>query len=135
MIGDFTKITVSDSDDNLHFVRVTSVRLEGQMLNIPVVEIWRTVLLWMFYPSILFSLLLGISAQYKWCLHGFFPLLETSQVDVEFPYAPGLLNGYLMVPIGSGTYGFIHLPLLEWCLIVSFPTLVRIYTTQEVFTQ
>jgi hypothetical protein len=104
------------------------------MLNIPVVEIWRTVLLWMFFPSLLFSLLFGISAQYKWCLQGFLPPLETSQVEVEFPYAPGLLNGYLMVPIGSGTDWFVHLPLLKGCLIVSFPTLVRIYTTQEVFT-
>jgi len=29
-----------------------------------------------------------ISAQYKWHRHGFLPILETSQVEVEFPHAP-----------------------------------------------
>jgi len=53
-IGDFTEITVSNSDDDLHLVRVTSARLNGQMPDILEVEIWRTVLLWMFLRSLLF---------------------------------------------------------------------------------
>jgi hypothetical protein len=55
MIGDFTEIIVSNSDDHLHLVRVTSARLDGLMPDIPEVEIWRTVLLWMFILSLLFS--------------------------------------------------------------------------------
>jgi hypothetical protein len=51
MIGDFTEITVSNSDKNLHLVRVTSARLDGRMPDIPEVEIWRTVSLWMFLLS------------------------------------------------------------------------------------
>jgi len=43
MIGDFTEITVSNSNNDLHLVRVTSARLNGQMPDIPQVEIWRTV--------------------------------------------------------------------------------------------
>jgi hypothetical protein len=51
MIGDFTEITVSNSDNDLHLVRVTSARLDSQMPDIPEVEIWRTVSLWMLYFS------------------------------------------------------------------------------------
>jgi hypothetical protein len=54
MIGDFTEITVSNSDNDLHLVRVTSVRLDGRMPDISEVEIWRTVSLWMFLLSLLF---------------------------------------------------------------------------------
>jgi len=57
MIGDFSEITVSNSDDGLRWVRVTSARLDGQMPDIPEVEIWRMVSLWMFVLSLLFSLL------------------------------------------------------------------------------
>jgi hypothetical protein len=56
-IGDFTEITVSNSDNDLHLVRVTSARLDCRMPDIPEVEIWRTVSLWMFLLSLLFSLL------------------------------------------------------------------------------
>ena len=74
MNGDFTEITVSNSDNDLHLVRVTSARLEGRMPDIPEVEIWRTVSLWMVLLSLLFTLLLyfltslhlWILAQYKW---------------------------------------------------------------------
>jgi hypothetical protein len=45
MIGDLTKITVSNSDNDLHVVRVTSARLNGRTPIIPEVEMWRTVLL------------------------------------------------------------------------------------------
>jgi hypothetical protein len=63
MIGDFTEITVSNSDDDLHLVRVTSARLDSQMPEISDVEIRTTVSLWMFFLSLLFaSLLLWISA-------------------------------------------------------------------------
>jgi len=34
MIGDFTEITVSNSDNDLHLVRVTSVRLDSRMPDI-----------------------------------------------------------------------------------------------------
>jgi hypothetical protein len=107
MIGDFTEINVSNSDKDLHFVRVTSARLDGRMADNPEVEIWRTVLRWMFLLSLLLtSVLLWISAQNKWRLHGFLPPPEISQVEVEFPRAPDLPNGYHMVLIGCGTYGF-----------------------------
>jgi hypothetical protein len=99
--------------------------LDGQMPDIPEVEIWRTVSLWMFLLSLLFtSLLLWISAQYKWRRHGFLPPPETSQVEVEFPRAPDPPNGYHMVLIGCGTYGFVRLRTLNSCLIVSFPFLL-----------
>jgi len=48
LIGDFTEITVSNSDNDLHLVRVTSARLNSRMPDIPGVEIWRTVAHWMF---------------------------------------------------------------------------------------
>jgi len=73
------------------------------------------------FSSLLFtSLLLWISAQYKWHRHGFLPPPEISQVEVEFPCAPDPLNGYHMVLIGCGTYGFVRLRTLNGCLIVSF---------------
>ena len=66
------------------------------------------------------SLLLWISARYKWRRHRFLPPPETSQVDVEFPRAPDPPNGSHMVLIGSGTYDFLHLCTLNGCLVVSF---------------
>jgi hypothetical protein len=67
-IGDFTEITVSNSNNDIHLLRVTCARLDGPMPDISEVEIWRTVSLWMFLLSLLFSslyfLLLWISAQY-----------------------------------------------------------------------
>jgi len=51
MFADFTEITVSNSDNDLHLVRVTSARLYSRMPDIPEVEIWRTVSLWMFHFS------------------------------------------------------------------------------------
>jgi hypothetical protein len=80
------------------------------------------------------SLLLSISAQYQWCRHGFLPPPETSQVEGEFPRAPDPPNSYHTVLIGCGTYGFVHLRTLNGCLVVSFPTLVRVYTAQGVCT-
>jgi len=68
--------------------------------------------------SSLYFLLLGISAQYKWRRHGFLPPPETSQVEVEFPRAPDPPNGYHMVLIGCGTYGFVRLRTLNGYLIV-----------------
>jgi len=69
-------------------------------------------------------LLLWISAQYKWHRHRFLPPPETGEVEVEFPRAPDAPNGYHMVLIGCGTYGFVHLRTLNGCLIVSFPFLL-----------
>jgi len=66
IIGDFTEITVSNSDNDLHILQVTIARLDGRMPDIPEVELWMTVLLWMFLLSLslLFtSLLLWISAR------------------------------------------------------------------------
>jgi len=51
IIGDFTEITVSNSDNDLHLVRVTSARLDSRMPDIPEVEIRRTVSLWMIHFS------------------------------------------------------------------------------------
>jgi hypothetical protein len=73
------------------------------------------------FSSLLFtSLLLWISAQYKWRWHGFLPPAEISQVEVEFPCAPDPPNGYHSVLICCGTSGFVHLRTLNGCLIVSF---------------
>jgi len=55
VIGDFSEISVFYSNDNLHLVQVTSARLDSQMPNIPEEEICRTVSLWMFLLSLLFS--------------------------------------------------------------------------------
>jgi len=57
-IGDFTEITGSDSDNDLHLVRAMRATLDGPMPDISEVEIWRTMSLWMFLLSLLFSLLL-----------------------------------------------------------------------------
>jgi len=126
MIGDFTEITVSNSDDDLCLVQATSARL---MVG------YRTFWKWRFggrchfgCSFFLFScftaLLLWISAQYKWRRHGFLPPPEISQVKVEFPRAPDPPNGYHTVLISCGTYGFVHLHTLNGCLIVSFPFLL-----------
>jgi len=57
MIGDFCEITMSNSDNDLHLECITSARLDGRMPDIPEVEVWRMVSLWMFLSSLLFSLL------------------------------------------------------------------------------
>ena len=89
MIGDFTETTMSDSDNDLQLVRVTGARLDGQMPDIPEVEIWRTVSRWIFILSVLLtSSLLWISAQYKWCQHWLFPPPEIGEVEVKCPCAP-----------------------------------------------
>ena len=96
---------------------------DGVTLNVPSLS------------SFLFtSLLLWISAQYKWRRHGILPPPEISQVEVEFPRAPDPPNGYHIVLIGCGTYGFVRLRTLNGCWIVSFPTLVRDYAAQVVCT-
>jgi hypothetical protein len=55
MIGDFTKITASNTDNDISWVQAMSARFDGRMPDIPEVEIWRTVLLWMFLLSLFFS--------------------------------------------------------------------------------
>jgi len=67
-----------------------------------------------------------MSADYKWCRHGFLPPLEISQVEVEFPCPPDPPNSYHTVLIRCGTYGFVRLRMLNGCLIVSFPTIVQV---------
>ena len=52
MIEDFTEITVSNSADDICLLQVTSARLDGWMPDILGVEIWSTVLLWMFLLSL-----------------------------------------------------------------------------------
>jgi hypothetical protein len=54
MIANFTEITVSNSDNDLHLVQVMSARLEGWMPDIPEGQIWRTVSLSMFLLSLFF---------------------------------------------------------------------------------
>jgi len=62
VIETFTEITLSNCDNDLRLVGVTSVRLNGRMLEIPVVEIWRTGLLWVFFlPLFFFSLYFSTS--------------------------------------------------------------------------
>jgi hypothetical protein len=56
IIGDFTEVTESSSDNDVHLGQVMSARLHGRMPDIPEVEIWWTVLLWMFLLSHLSSL-------------------------------------------------------------------------------
>jgi len=58
VIGDFTHLAVSNSDNNLHLLEATSTRFGGQMPDILEVQIWRTVSLWMFLLSHHFYLLL-----------------------------------------------------------------------------
>jgi len=126
MIGDFTEITVSNSDDDLRLVQATSARL---MVGCRTFRKWRfggrchfgcSFFLFSFFTA----LLLWISAQYKWRRHGFLPPPEISQVEVEFPRAPDPPNGYHTVLIGCGTYGFVRLRTLNGCLIVFFPFLL-----------
>jgi hypothetical protein len=105
------------------------------MPDIPEVELWRMVSLWMFLLCLLFtSLLLWILAQYKWCRHGFLPPLEISQVEVELPRAADPQNRYHEVMLGFGTYRFVRLRMVNSGLIVSFSTVVRVYAAQGVCT-
>ena len=120
MIGDFTEITVSNSDDDLRLVQATSARL---MVGYRTFRKWRFGGRCHFGCSFfLFScftaLLLWISAQYKWRRHGFLPPPEISQVKVEFPRVPDPPNGYHTALIGCGTYGFVRLRTLNGYLIV-----------------
>ena len=122
-IGDFTEITVSNSDDDLHLARATSTTL---MVRCRTFWKWRYGGRCHFGCSFfLFSshyfLLLWISARYKRRRYAFLPPPEISQVEVEFPCAPDPPNGYHTVLIGCGTYGFIRLRTLNGCLIVFFP--------------
>jgi len=108
------------------------LRVRGRMVGCRTFRKWRYGGRYHFgFSFFLFSsvyfftfLLLWISAQYKWRRHGFLPPPETSQVEVEFPRSPDPPNGYHMVLIGCGTYGFLHLGTLNGCLIVSFPFLL-----------
>jgi hypothetical protein len=78
-IGDFTKITVSNSNDELHLVQVTSARL---MVGCRTFRKWRYGgpcnfgCSFIIISSVLFfsSVLRCISAQYKWRRHGFYHL-------------------------------------------------------------
>jgi len=75
MIGGYAEIAVSNSGNDQHLVQVMSARLDGRMPDIPDVEIWRTVSLWMFLLFHLFCSLYffasWIPAQYKWHWHRF----------------------------------------------------------------
>jgi len=58
MIGDFTEITLSNSDNDLQFIQAPSARFDSWMLDILEVDIWRMVSLSMFLLSLLLFLLL-----------------------------------------------------------------------------
>ena len=79
-------------------------------------------------PSfLLFSLLLyffGFWPSIDGIGTGLLPSPEISQVEVEFPCALDLPNGYHTVLIGCVTYGFVRLRMLNVCSIVSFPLLL-----------
>jgi len=58
MIGDFTKNTVPISDNDLQQLQCTNARLDSRMPALLEVEIWTSVLLWMFVVSLFFTSLL-----------------------------------------------------------------------------
>jgi len=139
-IADFTEITVSNSDNDLHLVRVTSVRLDSQMPDIPEVEIWRTVSLWMFLLSLLSS-----------CLY-FFTSLDLGPVQMAsarvFTASGDKSSGGGVSPCAGSAewlpYGnnrlwdlwvrtFAYVERLFDCFL-SIPTLVRVYAAQGVCT-
>jgi hypothetical protein len=139
-IGDFTKITVSNSDNGLHLVRVTSARLDGRMPEIPEVEIWRAVSLWMFVLSLFF------------CFVYFFTSLDLGPVQMAsawvFTTSGDKSSGGGVSPCAGSAellpYGIDRLwdlwvrtfAYIEQLLdrFLSFPTLVRVYTAQGVCT-
>jgi len=128
MTRDFIEIIVSNSVNDRQLVQVASGRLDARMPDIPELEIWTMMLHWMFLLSPylpITSLLLWISAQYKWRRHRFLPPPEISQVEVEIPCAPDPPNGDHIVLIGCGTSGFVCLRTLNSRLIVSFLLLNR----------
>jgi len=55
IIGKFTEITVSNSDNDLYLVGVKNPRLNGWMPVIPEVEIWKTVFLWIILSLLFFN--------------------------------------------------------------------------------
>ena len=122
MSGDFTEITVSNCDNDLHLVLVTSAKLDIQMPDNSEVEIGGQC----YFGCSLFSslnctsVLLCIPAQYKWHQPEILPHPETSQVEVEFPCAPDLPDGYHPVLIGCWINRFVPWRTLNGCLVVSF---------------
>jgi hypothetical protein len=126
MIGDFTEISVSNSDNDLHLVQATSARFDGQMPDIPEVEIWRTVLLWMFLLSLL-SLYFFTSVDLgpvQMASARVFPTSGDKSSGGGVPHAPDPPNGYHIVLLDCGTKGFVLLCTLNGCLIVSFTFLL-----------
>jgi len=138
MIGDFTEITVSNSDNDLHMVRVRSARLNGRMPDIPEVEIWRTVSLWMFLLSLLFSLLLtsldlGPVQKASVCVF-------TTSGDKSSGGGVSLCAGSTeWLPYSTNRLWdlWVHtFAYVEWLFdcFLSFRTFVRVYTAQGVCT-
>jgi len=93
-------------------------------------------------PFFCFSLLFSfpyyitwISAQYKWRRHGFLPLPDHSQVEVEFPRALDRLKGYCKVPIGSGTIELVRVRTRhDWLMLFcGFRFSCMAYAAQEVY--
>ena len=140
VIGDFTKITVSNSDNDLHLVQVTSARLDGRMPVILEVEIWGTVTLWMFLLSRLFSSLY------------FFTSLDHSPAQMVSAWvfttsgdksSRGAVSDcprstewlpYSTDPLWDiWVYTFAYVELLFDCFLF-FHTMVRVYPAQEVCT-
>jgi len=139
MIGDFTEITVSNSDNDLHLVRVTSARLDGRMPDIPDVEIWRTASLSMFLLSLFF------------CFVYFFTSLDLGPVQMAsarvFTTSGDKSSGGGVSPCAGSTewlpYGtdrlwdlwvrtFAYVERLFGCFL---STLVRVYAAQGVCTE
>jgi len=138
MIGDFTRINVSNSNDNLHLVQPTSARV---MVACRTIRQWRHGGRCHFgcsfchFSSLLFtSLLLWMTALYKRRPHGLSSPPGTLQVEVECPSPLDLPNGYHTVWISGGAHGFIQLRTFNGWLIVFRSTLLRIYAAQVVWT-
>jgi hypothetical protein len=138
LIGDFSKITVSNSDNDLHLVRFASGWLDGWMLDIPEVEIWRTVSLWMFLLSLLFCLLLyfiGSRPSTNGVSMGFNHLQRKVKWRWGFPACQMRRMasiGYWMVVGLMGSYVCVRWTVI-W-LFASVSTLVWDHAAQGVYT-
>jgi len=122
---------VPNCDNDLRLVQFTSGRLDGWMLVTLEVEIWRTVLLWMFLLSLFVTSLLPY----------FYTALDSGAVQIASAQVltpSGDMSsgggGYMCpgsaerlpgaVKFSCSTHGFVRLRTLNSCLIVSFTFLL-----------
>ena len=126
---------MSNSDNDLLLVRVTSGRLDGRMPDIPELVIWRTVSLGMSLPSLLFPLLvtsLDLGPVQMASARVFTTSGDMSSGGGVSPCA----GSAKWLPYGSNqfwdlqvrTFAYVE-PVFD-CFI-SFATAVRVYAAQE----